>query len=94
MVKSKMVEYDKVATAHFEEKKRYDKLKNKEKSKYHQGLFEKYDILAFDEMKNLDVIQLYNEQVSKENTRPLRSTRYYFYRLHKSTIFCKTFLIL
>jgi len=93
MSKEMMVEYDKVATAHFEEKKRYDSLKKKaskedkeqveeikEQIKQHKGMFEKYDDMAYKEMNELDISQLYNEQVSLEKTRALRSTRYYHYR--------------
>lgn len=95
---SKIEEYNKVATAHFEEKKRYDLLKKrskkdddkipyyKEQSNHHKKLFEKYDRLAFKEMldRKVDIIKFYDEQVSRENTRALRSTRYYHYRLHKN----------
>jgi 3'-phosphoadenosine 5'-phosphosulfate sulfotransferase (PAPS reductase)/FAD synthetase len=84
MSKEMMVEYDKVATVHFEEKKRYDKLKDKEASKYHENLFKKYDMLAFKEMDGLNINELYNEQVSKENTRALRSVRYFHYRNWKT----------
>lgn len=95
-----MLEYDKVATAHFEEKKRYDTLKTraskdkvgnkekivelKEQIKHHKQMFEKYDMLAFNEMKDVNINELYNEQVSKEKGRALRSTRYYHYRNWKN----------
>lgn len=89
-------EYDKVATSHFEEKKRYDSLKSKEskkedkdtvkieeyksKIKFHKEQFEKYDKLAHRELKGLSIESLYVDQVSKDNTRALRSTRYCHYR--------------
>lgn len=86
MSKEKMLEYDKLAEEHFELKKKYDREKDKEKSKYHKEQFEKYDMLAFKELQklNLNISGLYNEQVSKENARAKRVTRYYHYRLHKT----------
>ncbi|WP_217906283.1 hypothetical protein [Niallia circulans] len=80
LTKEKMIEYDQIATIHFEERKRYDKLKDKENSKYHKELAEKYDNLAHNEMKGLEIPQLYVNQVNKESTRALRCVRYYHYR--------------
>jgi 3'-phosphoadenosine 5'-phosphosulfate sulfotransferase (PAPS reductase)/FAD synthetase len=86
MTKEKMYEFNKVATVHYNEKVRYDKLKDKENSKYNKEMFEKYDLLAFDEMHELNINELYNEQISMDSTRAFRSTRYYHYRLHKNTL--------
>ena len=77
--------YNELATKYFELKKAYDKMGNKEKSKFFKHLFEKYDNLAYkaaDEM-NLQVEQLYMEQVIKGTaveSRANRLTRYYHYR--------------
>jgi 3'-phosphoadenosine 5'-phosphosulfate sulfotransferase (PAPS reductase)/FAD synthetase len=94
-----MLEFDKIATLHFEEKKRYDSLKAKlpknddsykekiteykDKTKYHKQQFEHYDKLAYKEMDGLNISALYLDQVSKENTRALRSVRYFHYRKWK-----------
>lgn len=93
-----MLEYNKVATIHFEEKKRYDALKkkvpkddadklneHKEKINHHKQQFEYYDKLAYQEMDGLNIPALYMEQVSKENTRAIRAVRYYHYRKWKKT---------
>lgn len=95
-----MVEYDKVATANFEEKKRYDLIiqrerkkkepnnatveNSKNQSKYYKQYFQQYDNLAYEEMKDLNISALYIE-VSKNNTRALRSVRYFHYRKWKTT---------
>jgi 3'-phosphoadenosine 5'-phosphosulfate sulfotransferase (PAPS reductase)/FAD synthetase len=90
-----MVEYDKIATDHFEEKKKYDALKKKESEKslkeeykeiikYHKAEFEKYDILAHNEMNELNIPEIYLSQVNKESTRALRSIRYYHYKKWKT----------
>jgi len=92
-----MLEYDRLAEEHFELKKQYDKAKkttnrmewrkNIKKAKYHKQEFEKYNQLAFEELKrlNIDVSELYDEQVSKENTKAIRTVRYYHYHLYKQT---------
>jgi len=80
LTKEKMIEYDQIATMHFEERKKYDKLKDKENSKHHKELAEKYDGLAHAEMNGLDIFKLYINQVNKEKTRALRCVRYYHYR--------------
>jgi 3'-phosphoadenosine 5'-phosphosulfate sulfotransferase (PAPS reductase)/FAD synthetase len=91
-----MLEYDKVATAHFEEKKRHDLIVKRERekevpdaniieeskklSKYYQQEHEQYDKLAYEEMNGLNIVALYMDQVSKEHTRAIRSVRYGHYR--------------
>lgn len=97
----KMIEYDKVATAHFEEKKRHDLIvkreqkkensnkdviiESKSQSKYHKQIFEQYDILSYNEIKESEISKLYVNQITKESTRALRSIRYFHYRKWKTT---------
>jgi len=81
----KMLECNELATYHFELKKKFDRDKDKENSKFHKEEMEKYDSLAFEQMKQLNISELYNNQVSKDTTRALRATRYFHYKLWKST---------
>jgi len=99
-----MIEYDKVATVHFQEKKRYGSLKNKvnkednlnqkliqeckNKIKYHEEQFKKYDLLAYKEMKDFNIGALYFDQVTKKNNRALRCVRYFHYREWNKASLC------
>ena len=83
-LKQQLYEYDKLSTHHFTLRKQYDAEKDKENAKIQKVLVEKYDKLSFDIIKDLDIASLYDEQVTKENTRANRSTRYYHYQIHKN----------
>lgn len=77
-----MYEYDKLATYHFEERKKAEKEKNRELTKFHKEKETYYDNKAFDimEKNNVDITELYREMISKETTRAIRAVRYFRYR--------------
>lgn len=72
--------YDDLAIENFEAKKKYEKVKDKENAKLHKEKTAGYDKLAFDILENMNIINLYKDQISRENTRAMRSVRYFYYR--------------
>lgn len=77
--KKQLTEYNKIATYHFEELKKAKKEKNNtDVRKLHKSEMDKYDKLAFDIIcQYANLAELYDEFVSKETPRAIRSIRYF-----------------